>query len=331
MSLKKNTITALRALYDEGVINSSRLKDERLLDELKEGIVQIDIVGKTQKKIRLLDRGYLLRYLRVEHALILDELWETLVEMSSLPTMLKDVLLIKSIGIEGKSDKAVIVSMERHISSIRDGMTKRQISAVLFWGLSKILDDRPDIVKVLSGVEIPLMLNVCGMTNDVKTVIFIENYDSYIRYISSASFEDHLLIYSAGFGSSALRVREASGCSIHYAKDDRMHAVSRHRFEAWLWRSSSEKMPVMFFGDLDYSGIEIFKSLRRSFSELIFYRPGYDAMLEAVRNGDGHSFEMMEKKVGQTDPGGIGNTYCDEVLLPVMREHGFYDQEGVLL
>lgn len=329
MNLSQRLITRLRELRERGEISSARLQEAALVSTLKEeGIIKVSAVGKTRTKIILQDADALLQYLKIEYAITLDDPWESLVEKASLTKMLKEVLLRRPIIIKGMDDKSVIAQLERKSATLEEGMSKRQISATLFWGLSKVLDDRPEIVRAFNGIESPVMLNVCGMSSDPKVVLFIENYDTYVRSIESETLREYVIIYSAGFGSSALRIRDREGCSIHYARDDRMDEKNRERFEKWLWRSSEEVIPVTFFGDLDYSGVEIFKALRRSFNTITFYRLAYDAMLDAIRNGEGHAPEMADKE-GQKDPGHIGDPYCDEILLPAMREHGFYDQEGV--
>lgn len=331
MRLSQNTVNSLRQLIENSEVTAASFNDQKLLRALQEnGIVRVTPSGKTRKVLKLVSEDDLVQYVLVNYALDLNATWAQCVREASLPEALKEALLTTRIAVKDKTDREVVTQLESSVPLLRVGMSKRQMSAVLFWGLSKVLDDRADIVRVLQGTEPPVMLNVYGSSNTFQAVLFIENYDMYVRYTTKEVLDGSVVIYSAGFSSSALRVRERDGCALHYASNDCLGQEGRERFESWLWQESAEKISVSFFGDFDYSGIEIFKSLRRSFSEIAFFKPGYDAMLEEVKRGNGHAPAMADKEK-QKYPNSTGEAYCDEVLLPAMREYGFYDQEGIVL
>ena len=94
---------------------------------------------------------------------------------------------------------------------------------------------------------------------------------------------------------------------------------------AWLFGRS--ELPVYFFGDLDFSGMQILTSLREVFAQAHAWKPGYGELISVLSSGGGHSPEMASKE-RQIDPGSTGCDFADGLLLPSMRQHGrFVDQE----
>jgi hypothetical protein len=95
--------------------------------------------------------------------------------------------------------------------------------------------------------------------------------------------------------------------------------------DAWLFGRSA--LPVRFFGDLDFSGMQILASLREVFASAEAWRPGYGELIRVLAAGGGHLPEMAAKE-RQSDPGRTGCPYADGELLSLMRHHGrFVDQE----
>ncbi len=327
--MTSKTIKVLHELFDKGEVSSAKFQDSALLNALKENqIVKLIPIGKTRHKIQLQDKDYFSQYLEIEFSFNITQVWSQIVESSSLSIELKEILITKPIEIKTKSYQDVIENIEIKLPLIKKGMSSRQISAILFWGLSKELDNKTEIVNVLKGSSSAVLLNVCGMSHDFSEILFIENYDTYVDYISRQKSGDLLIIYSAGFSSSAMRVRGRNGCSLHYSNQDRLTIENRIKFESWLFKESNIKINISFFGDFDFSAITIFVALRNLFSEINMYKKGYDSMLNEVKNGNGHLPKMASKE-NQKDPGTVCDTYCDETLLPVMRQYGFYDQEGI--
>jgi hypothetical protein len=70
----------------------------------------------------------------------------------------------------------------------------------------------------------------------------------------------------------------------------------------------------------------ILTGLRQRFSELSAWKPGYQPMLEHLRNQGGYTLEAADKQ-RQTDPGTTGCSFADRELLPAIREYGGIDQE----
>src|SRR5690606_37954009 len=58
------------------------------------------------------------------------------------------MLLARRIAIDGRTDEEVLAALAR-IGSMPDRMSLRQLSATLFWGDSKVLDERRELVAAL--------------------------------------------------------------------------------------------------------------------------------------------------------------------------------------
>jgi hypothetical protein len=96
--------------------------------------------------------------------------------------------------------------------------------------------------------------------------------------------------------------------------------------ERWLFGPS--QLPVFFFGDLDYAGMQILGSLRTVFPGAAAWRPGYERLADVLMQGGGHAPAQAAKEL-QTDPGNTGCAFADGELLPLIRRHGrFVDQEA---
>ncbi|WP_052761141.1 Wadjet anti-phage system protein JetD domain-containing protein [Sedimenticola thiotaurini] len=213
-----------------------------------------------------------------------------------------------------------------------EGLTLRQLSARCFWGNSKFLDSREDLVRSLFPQIIiaprPVIIHVY-LPAQLTDVLFIENQDTYLQTAASdsAAVDRHALIYVSGFKGAAARIRDPQGALVHF------HAVSdpRHQkqFLDWWFSRNEANWPVWFWGDLDFSGFMILKALRGVFGDVSAWPAGYLPMLDLLAKSAGHSAENGNKG-GQIDPGDTGCAYADGVLLPALRSSGLLvDQEAV--
>ncbi len=208
----------------------------------------------------------------------------------------------------------------------------REASARLFESRSKILDGREDWIASVLGVacpwqEKPIQLQVAAGIGSLELVLFVENVTTFERLRQQAP-GGTALIYSAGFKASAARIAagKVSWYFEHPTHDDTVSAL-----KAALFESCAERSALAFFGDLDYSGMVILKSLRQSWPHLTAWKAGYAELLSLLTTGRGHPPESADK-AEQKDPGITGCTYADEVLLPALRAHrAFVDQEALRL
>ncbi|MES2258917.1 MAG: hypothetical protein V4724_10380 [Pseudomonadota bacterium] len=210
----------------------------------------------------------------------------------------------------------------------------REVSARLFWGMSKVLDKRQGLVAAVLGVpecpfvESPIQMQVFLPPGDVDSVLFIENQMSFEQATRSASgtFKGQALVFASGFKGSARRLR--SQASVYYSQRGELASAARERFEEWLTRDTvSSMVPAYFWGDLDWSGMRILYAMRCSFPGLTAWQPGYIPMRDALLRGEGHSPEASDKG-GQVPLIETGCAFADSHLLPAMVTwHKFIDQE----
>lgn len=242
-----------------------------------------------------------------------------------------NVLMRRRLVIPGHTDKETIKALTG-IARFREPVTLRQLSAALFRGDSKLLDEREEFIRTLfPGLQIRQRAIVVAihLPEAVKGILFIENQESYV-----AASEGTLpgtgqlaLVYAAGFRGSADRIREPGGAQLHYSGT----GINQWRMVIETWWSNQREwpLPLYFFGDLDFSGMGILAALRRRFGDVVAWQPGYGHLLSRLLTEGGHTADMADKKF-QNDPGMVGCSYADQVLLPAMRNHGFLDQEALI-
>lgn len=215
----------------------------------------------------------------------------------------------------------------------------REASARAFHGRSKVLDSRDELLRLLGAApgqfwEAPIQLLV-DIPPAFDEALFVENLVTFERMADSRHlhWRNSLLVYAAGFKGSAKRLRQRNGCRI-YVRAAHTNALSLEpsavrgleAVGAWLFGRS--ELPVRFFGDLDFAGMQILRNLREVFDRAEAWQPGYAELMAVLAAGGGHCPETAGKD-RQVDPGTTGCMYADGVLLPLMREHRqFVDQEG---
>jgi hypothetical protein len=157
--------------------------------------------------------------------------------------------------------------------------------------------------------------------------LFIENLVTFERMADQRqpAWQRSLLVYAAGFKGSARRLRSRDGCRL-YLRESGAPATALQPVVDWLFGPS--ELPVSFFGDLDYAGMQILCSLRSVFPAATAWLPGYARLADLLAARGGHAPEQAAKEL-QTDPGRTGCELADARLLPLMRQHGrFVDQEA---
>jgi hypothetical protein len=241
-----------------------------------------------------------------------------------------EALLARKVDIPARSAAEVVAAFSR-IATVSGPITLRQLSAAVFWGDSKVLDDRGELITALFPdlvvLERPLVVSVF-LPEACNGVLFIENQDTYTTGVRGipAQCRGLALVYAAGFRSAAARVRSRNGSLLHYAGAG--VAAGQEHFERWWYDSGSAPGPCWFWGDLDFAGMQILKSLRSRFATLSAWQPGYQPMLEALRRLGGYAQTVSGEDPAQADPGLTGCPYADDFLLPAIRECGHRDQES---
>lgn len=239
-----------------------------------------------------------------------------------------EALLVRRIAIVGRTDEEIVAAL-LDIASIDGSLSLRQLSARVFWGNSKVLDDRGDLIRTLFPHiqlrERPVVASV-HLPESIDEILFIENQDTYAVAVSGAlpATERAAFVYAAGFRSTAARIRSREGALLHYAGP----GAERHRqlFERYWFVEVDEKVRLSFWGDLDFAGMQILKSLRARFGGVRAWLPGYEPMVRALRENIAHRVDDR----AQIDPGSTGCEYADGTLLPIIRSCGYLDQEWFL-
>ena len=212
----------------------------------------------------------------------------------------------------------------------------RQLSARFFQGTSKFLDVRwhrdyvlalvPELTAVLKERSIQVSV---VLARQPKAILFIENWDTHCWLAESPDICTHFhLVYAAGYRTSAEDIRLPENVSFFFSG----HFLQMQHFkDCWFSASAqTESFPAFFWGDLDYSGMGILKTLQSRFNNIQAWRPGYEPMLAAIRRGIGHKPEHAEKE-NQRPVEHVQCDYAQQVLIPALRETGLMlDQEWLL-
>lgn len=236
------------------------------------------------------------------------------------------------IAVPGQGDADVIAAFAQIAQHANKTLSLRQLSSRCFWGDSKFLDAREELIRELFPTVVirvrPVMVSIF-MPQTIEGILFIENQESYTTAISGspAASQNLILVYAAGFKGSATRIRQSDGVSLHY--HSKADTGARRRLEDWWFQRQPDDWPVSFWGDLDFSGMGILKALKQRFPDIQAWRPGYQPMLNLLQQEKGHSPGMVSKQA-QQDPGTTGCEFADTVLLPALRrQQAFVDQEGI--
>lgn len=230
-------------------------------------------------------------------------------------------LLERPINMQGYSTEQVVEGFARVANYLSEGLSLREIAARCFLGNSKALDLRQDLLLRLHGSDTddikprPLLLNAWAPAY-FDWLLIVENQDSFLRLYEHPS-ANCALLYSGGFRAGAQRLLgEHTQFSFLPGSD------STYFQQHW------PPAKVCFWGDLDYAGMGILRALRQNLPELTAWLPGYQAMLNALVTGAGHTPQQSGKE-RQSDPISTGCKFSDQELLPAIRSTGrFLDQEG---
>ncbi len=246
----------------------------------------------------------------------------------------KDSVAKQKLEVPGKTAEEIVESLNLLPALIDEPLLLREVSARLFWGQSKVLDKRKALIAAILSLdecpfpEAPIQLQVFLPMNHFDGVLFIENmvsFDQATRDVRGR-FAGLALVFASGFKGTAKRLRVETGAAVYFAAHGSSAPAAGRRFLNWLF-ADSEELPVWFWGDLDYSGMQILKSLRNSFSALEAWQPGYQPMLEALTAGHGHAPDAAGK-INQKPLAATGSVYADRRLLPAIDRIGkFLDQE----
>jgi hypothetical protein len=281
-------------------------------------------------------------YSRPRPGLKYSDEWRCLAQSSDLDIDIKATISDLPVSVPGRSATDVFIRLLsiRALFDHREPLYLREVSSRTFWGLSKVLDNRSDLVAALLGlVECPypaqpIHLNIY-FAGPFSWILFVENKTSFERAIRDARealqhgryspYTGAALIYSSGFMGTAGRMRKSSGSRAFYCLDAVSNANEIRAFDAAFYDETD--VNAAFWGDLDHAGMAILSSLRTNFPSARAWEPGYAPMVVRLATGEGHAPEEA-RKVGQKPILSTGCSYADSVLIPALAKHGrFIDQE----
>lgn len=256
--------------------------------------------------------------------------WVEIVNTRQFDESIKNIILKNRIIVKSRTNAEIIDKLNSLLTSNNINKSIRYASAKYFWGLSKVLDSKIEIIEHCKLRASPIMLHVKSFSNDFKNILFIENLDTYSEIINSKNytFENFIIIYSSGFKAAAKRLRTVSGSKLFFSDNCLLVDSGRDAFRNWLYKDKETEFNVYFWGDLDYSGVHIFNTIKNIFPELQIWEPGYKKMLDAITINDFHEPKDSDKEL-QIKPHLIEDQYVDEILIPVLENERFVDQEYV--
>ena len=262
------------------------------------------------------------------------ELWrEAIFRLPGLEESVKEAVSRMKLEVPGRTAEEVARQLVHLPALVDEPLLLREVSARLFWGLSKVLDGRQSLVAALLQVdecpfpEMPIQLQVFLPPNSFTGVLFIENLATFERATRDGTgrYADLALVYAAGFKGCARRLRSGTGASVYFAS----HGTVEERRTSWFlaWLRAGTKLPCWFWGDLDHSGMRILAALRGVFDDASAWVPGYGPMLARLKAGQGHAAESGAK-MGQQPIAMTGCSYADQQLIPALAATScFVDQE----
>lgn len=241
------------------------------------------------------------------------------------------------VEVPGRTMSEVVARLSLLASLRSRELLLREVSSHLFWGMSKVLDNRQALVAAILGEdecpfpESPVQLQVCLPAGAFIGVLFIENQMTFEKTIRASSPREGLaVVYAAGFRAGAQRLRSKGGASVFYSAAGDLSDGRRTEFQGWLLREpGTPAREEYFWGDLDYSGMRILAALRSTFPRIAAWQHGYRPMLTTLLEGGGHP-PVAADKAGQRPLDATGCPFADGELLPALKATGrFVDQEMV--
>lgn len=271
---------------------------------------------------------------RPERVRLYGELWREAVEaFLEASNSVKEAVARLRVEIPGRSAEDVVRRLSLLPSLADEPLLLREVSARLFWGLSKVLDGRQQLVAAVlcqdecPFPEMPVQLQVFLPKQGFSGVLLIENQATFEQATRDAigRYDGLGLVFVSGFKGSAKRLRSPTGASVYFAAHGSLEEKETCRFLGWL--RAGVKLPSWFWGDLDYAGMRILASLRTVFDGLGAWEPGYRPMLERLERGEGHS-PNEAGKAGQQAIEQTGCLFADTRLIPSLSKwNEFVDQE----
>jgi hypothetical protein len=212
-----------------------------------------------------------------------------------------------------------------------------QVSSRLFWGASKVLRGREAWLRELLGlpesalVERMLPVEVAFPCPAPAGILMLENLDSYFSAGNGnwPDCHDFIKVYTQGFRGAAARIRNPNCAQLHFSDQTLPDTARLAAFRIAWFQGGPFSCPVYFCGDMDWSGLSIFRALKPIFPGLKPWKTGYARMLQAAQEGCWHSLGMAGK-IGQIPLDTCHDDWLDAHVLAFLKaNHRFVDQEVI--
>lgn len=214
-------------------------------------------------------------------------------------------------------------------------MSLRTLSARCFNGDSKFLDNRRSLLDnvyfdTAKQIQARVIMMSVYIPKQLNSAIFVENFDSFRSTVAAVKksklIHTTAVVYSAGYRASASLIRQSE--NTQFVTINHVNSATYSAFSDW-WFSKKQHVAVYFWGDLDFDGMGILKSLRGQFTNAQAFKPAYRKIMHYHQNGIRYK-PKHKANAGQTDPGITGCEFVDTQLLPLLRKEGFYTDQEVL-
>lgn len=264
-----------------------------------------------------------------------QKLWRTAVSArEDIPDPLRQALLNRPIVIGRRDAGSVLDRLIWAAATFGRSTKRRVVSAKTFWGMSKVLDHRDDLIRQIGGQpeqlwqRRALLMHVHAPVPVPQGILFIENLDAFDAVCQGdvPVPSSWWVLFAAGFKGSSQRLFFPGG--VRWFTEAGTTKLAPETLQEGLNRAAQGDCESAFWGDLDFAGMQILRQIRRSIPATVAWRPGYGKLLSLMEAGAFHDPDESTKS-GQADPGSTGCDYCDQLLLPAMRKRrGFVDQEA---
>lgn len=254
-----------------------------------------------------------------------SEQWFESINNSKIADAKKEHLFkLKPIEYTGKSAKEIIDRIELYLNDYRKNDFVREVSAYIFFGHSKMLDNRQDFWELFEIEQAPIQILIHNESNSNK-ILFIENKQTFESMkLKEKIVNEYILVYLSGFMGTAMRLREKKYRAFYQSN------TQNHNIDLNSIFDNQNLYSYFFWGDFDYAGLGIFLSLKKTFDSLEFWDIGYKKMIDMVKNNLGHTKTIL-KKENQNKPNLKERDILNNNYIEIMDEFGFYDQEGILI
>jgi len=324
----------LSSLYSPSLLDEEKEFEDSILLCIKYGVINCEFKDKKvtyplyKRKADLVFNGEFETTFRKLLNLEIsnyNEQWYEAINKANINSNKRDELLnLSPIEYKGKSAKEIIDRIELYLNENRKNDFVREVSAYIFFGHSKMLDNRQDLWNVFEVRQSPIQILIYNECYSNK-ILFIENKQTFESMKLKQNITDkYILIYLSGFMGTAIRLKEKRYRAFYQSgmKNDDSNLNSIF--------DNQDLYQYFFWGDFDYAGLNIFLSLKKIFDTLSFWEIGYEKMIHMVKNNLGHTKDILRKE-NQKKPNLNQEQLLNNNYIEIMNKYGFYDQEGILI